>query len=151
MTCWSCPASGICIEGMHADSSTSHLSCPSRTSQKSCPTKHLAVLFLPLKHPSPWQENAAQIFPCKTRPEETCAGVVQAAGCPGPDLDLRQPFLPQCPPKPPYISAFGIICLQLFILRDKRELPSATAGNLTATPPRVSNLLFLPLSNAVQR
>lgn len=54
-------------------------------------------------------------------------------------------------PNPPYISAFGIICLQLFILRDKRELPSATAGNLTATPPRVSNLLFLPLSNAVQR
>lgn len=49
------------------------------------------------------------------------------------------------------ISAFAIICLRHFTLRDKRQLPSATAGNLTATPPQVSNLLFLPLSEAGQR
>lgn len=80
---------------------------------------HLAVVFFPLKHPSPWQVKAAQTFPYKTGPEETLCLLVQTAGCPGQELDLFLRTLPT-PPQP---TAFQYLChLRHFTPRDKPSI-----------------------------
>lgn len=105
---------------------------------------HLAVVFFPLKHPSPWQVKAAQTFPYKTGPEETLCLLVQTAGHPGQEPDLFLGTLPT-PPNPLRFS----ICAISGISHPEISPPSDNAGNLTETPPQQTSFK-LPFPSSSQ-